>query len=187
MPGRMRKLLVCFVVTLVMSGCSDDDDTNSLRTSTTTTTQPPVAPAEMELKAGGLDNLVFDSPSAEVIAAVKTRFGAPEKDGQVTCDSGSDRTVAWPAISLVFAEDKWVGYSFESTTDRAATDKGIRVGSTVAELKAAYPSVKLDETSLGIEWFVEFDAERFLSGSVSGLTNGDKVDRISSGDICAFR
>lgn len=184
----MRKLLLCVVmIVLAMSGCSDDDDTETLPTSTTTTTPTTAAPAEIALKAGGLDNLAFGSPSAEVIAAVKARFGPPEKDGQVACDSGSDRTVAWPAISLVFAEDKWVGYSFESTTDRAVTDKGIRVGSTVAELKAAYPSVRLDETSLGIEWFVESDADRFLSGSVGGPTNADKVDRISSGDICALR
>ena len=178
---------------LVVGGCSDDNSDEQAETSTTaaaatstTTTAPPAVPV---LKPGAIDDLAFGAPEATVIAAMKTRLGAsPEKESsQAGCESGANHTVAWPAVLLVFDEGKWQGYSWRGKAPPAATDKGIRVGSTVAELKAAYPKVEIVESSLGWEWSVEAGPDLFQTGGLTGPGGDATVDRVSSGDFCAFR
>lgn len=117
-------------------------------------------------------------------------LGPPQQENaSAECDSGADRTLGWPSLSTVFAKGKWVGYLWKggSGAPPAATDKGIKVGSTVAELKATYPGVSVEDSTLGHEWFVEISDTTSLGGFVTGSASSDKVEQIYSGDICAFR
>lgn len=117
---------------------------------------------------------------------MRSRFGPPEEDDRVSCDSGSDRTVVWPALFLVFADDRLVGYSFQSTADPAATPQGIRIGSTGADLRAAYPAVRIEKTTSGAQWFVDTGDDASLGGTLDGFADTNRIDRISSGDTCGL-
>ena len=188
-----RVALAIALASLLVGACSDDDSDESAETSTTeaiatssTTAAPPAAPV---LKPGAIDDLAFGASEADVIAAVKARLGAsPEEENtKAECESGADHTVAWLAVLLVFDEGRWQGYSWGGKDPPAATDQGIRIGSTVAELKAAYPTVDVVESSIGWEWSVEAGPDLFQTGGLTGQGTDATVDRISSGDICAFR
>ena len=190
----MRRAAIAPALAFLLAGaCSEDQADKRAETSTTaavaTSTTPAAAPAAPVLKPGAIDDLAFGAPEADVIAAMKTRLGASpeEEDNKAGCESGADHTVAWPAVLLVFAEGKWQGYSWDGKAPPAATDKGIRVGSTVAELKAAYPAVEIVESSLGWEWSVKAGPDLFQTGGLTGPGGDATVDRVSSGDFCAFR
>jgi hypothetical protein len=142
------------------------------------------------LRPGGIDALSFEAPADQVLATLGAALGPPGDDRKSAgCESGADRTVTWPNLYAVFSNGKWVGYLWDdgAGAPSAATDKGIKVGSTVAELKAAYPHVSIGDTTLGLEWFVEVTDTTSLGGFVSGSATAGKVERIYSGDICAFR
>jgi hypothetical protein len=142
------------------------------------------------LRPGGIDALSFGAPADQVVAAMTTSLGSVQQENRSAgCDSGADRTVRWAGLSAVFSGGKWVGYLWDgaASSPPAATDKGIKIGSTVAELKAAYPGVSVEDTTLGHEWFVEIDDTTSIGGFVSGPAATGKVQRIYSGDICAFR
>jgi hypothetical protein len=191
----MRRAVIALVLASLLVGACSDDDTDEADGASTTTTAAiatsttAVAPAAPVLKPGAIDDLGFGAPEAEVIAAVKARLGgSPEEEStQAGCESGADHTVAWLAVRLVFAEGQWQGYSWGGNDPPAATDKGVRVGSTVAELKAAYPTVEIVESSIGWEWSVEVGPDLFQTGGLTGPGTDATVDRVSSGDICAFR
>ena len=61
------------------------------------------------------------------------------------------------------------------------------MGSKVADLKAAYPTVEIVESTIGWEWSVDAAPDLFQTGGLTSGSDDATVDRVSSGDICAFR
>ena len=193
----MRSVAAMLLALALIGACGDDDDsdegaastTTATAGATTTTATAPAASAAPVLKPDGIDDLQFGAPVAEVVAGIEERLGTPpeQENTAAECESSSDHTVFWPSLLLVFADDEWRGYSWTGTNPPAATDKGVRVGSTVAEVKASYPTVEIAEGTIGWEWSVEMGGDLFQTGGLTGPGDDDTVDRVSAGDICAFR
>lgn len=154
---------------------------------TSRTTSPPAA-HPLVLRPNGIGELAFGDGADKVIAVVNARLGQPTKDDRnAGCESGADRVVGWPGFYAVFDRGRWDGYRMRSTDVRATTEAGLKVGDTVADLQAAYPTVELMETTLDYEWIVEVGTEHFLTGLLSGRAPSDTVVDIGAGDTCVFR
>ncbi len=110
------------------------------------------------------------------------------------------KLVHWDLGYLVFSPGGLVGYYFGLPTgdlltpqakdlSNGRTDKGLRLGSSVAEAKEHYGSAfVLEETSLGPEFYIEDEDEYpLLGGFTDGLASENKITNFSAGDICAVR
>ncbi len=178
-------------------------------TSTTTTTTTP-APA-IVLGADGLGVARFgDEPESTVAALVALLGPATEDSGWIdpfsvfgTCPGTEVRGVSWDDLTLLFtdAEDgiapeggrHFFSYAYFVGLNGGrpfglATESGITLGSTVAQLGAAYGNqleIFVDEF-FGTSWEVEFDLEsgRFLGGALTGTADDDLVSSIAGGIGC---
>jgi hypothetical protein len=119
------------------------------------------------------------APRDLVLAAATEAGGAPKSTGPFAeCGAGPMDHADWTnGLQLLFQEDRLAGW--QTQTPAISTDKGIHVGSTLAELQAAYPGVALEDSTIG--W-------TFASGELMGLLGEDKVavQRINVGVTCDF-
>ena len=188
---------------LVLASCGGDDASNtapstvteSPATTSTTTTSLPAStsptttrPIARELRPDGIGTLRIGRDSANaVISELTNLFGVANFDGSVACESGSDRTVRWTAVdlTLVFNKSVWAGYLYGVKQQPPLTAaNGLAIGTTVAALKAKYPS--------GLQIFVgslgpEFSAPDGFRGFTSGTADSAAITQLGAGDICAFR
>lgn len=119
------------------------------------------------------------APKALVLAAATEAGGTPTSTGPFAeCGAGPMDHADWSnGLQLLFQEDKLAGW--QTQTPAISTDKGLHVGSTLAELKAAYPGAVIEDSTIG--W-------TFASGELMGLLGEDKaaVQRINVGVTCDF-
>ncbi|HST58893.1 MAG TPA: hypothetical protein VLK84_09400 [Longimicrobium sp.] len=144
-----------------------------------------LAPDGLELAggAGGAAKLAFGGPRAGALAAVSGVLGEPREQGaQEECPAGPLYQAQYAAgLQVVFQDSAFVGWSAgEGSTFRTAS--GIGPGSTVAQLKAAYPAATVEETSLGMEF-----AASELYGIVTDSTAAGQVQMMFAGTNCIFR
>ncbi|QTC91804.1 hypothetical protein [Brevundimonas goettingensis] len=119
------------------------------------------------------------APRDLVLAAATEAGGAPKSTGPFAeCGAGPMDHADWSnGLQLLFQDEKLAGW--QTQTPAISTDKGIHVGSTLAELKAAYPTALIEDSTIG--W-------TFASGELMGLLGEDKtaVQRINVGVTCDF-
>ncbi len=144
-----------------------------------------LAPDGLELAggAGGAEKLAFGGLRAGALAAVGAVLGPPREQGaQEECPAGPLYQAQYAAgLQVVFQDSAFVGWSAdEGSTFRTAS--GIGPGSTVAQLKAAYPAATIEETSLGMEF-----AASELYGIVTDSTAAGQVQMMFAGTNCIFR
>lgn len=170
----------------------------------TTTTRAPAPstttdPAELVLDGSGLGVATFGQTADEVVAALSAVIGPPTEDtGWVdpatisTCDSTELRRVSWGSLATFHGDDGEAGsrrfftYSYGDVTDLAAepvgllTTNGIGLGSSVADLRAAYQAVQVLP---GEEGLIQpsFYVDDTFGGLLSGDTDGDVVTVVSGG------
>lgn len=165
-------------------------------TMSTTTTLPPLV-----LEPDGLGAVDFGATSEEVISAVTERLGPASSDsGWVnargnfgTCPGTIVRVTRWHSLRLYFGdgptqfaeEGPHFFYYVQSSVDTETiidltTAAGIGIGSSVAQLKEAYP----DE--LVIESTVRFGATFHLAGSDPGLLAGLLTESVDTGQVTAI-
>ena len=133
--------------------------------------------------AGGPKRIVFGGAQAGVLADVGAALGQPTEQGaQEECPGGPLYQALYAAgLQLSFQDDAFVGWSArEGSTFRTA--QGIGPGSTVGELKAAYPAATVQESSLGHEF-----AAGELYGVVTAPSDAGKVEIMFAGTNCIFR
>lgn len=159
---------------------------------TTTAAAPvPAAPAATGgvvlaadgVDAGGAGRLAFGGGREAVLAGVGAVLGAPEERGtNEECPAGPLAFARFGAgLELVFQDGGFVGwFAREGSALRTAT--GIGPGSTLGQLKAAYPATTVEETSLGHEF-----AADGLYGIVTDPSDSGKVEVIFAGTNCIFR
>lgn len=127
--------------------------------------------------------LPFGRPTADAVAALSTALGAPVDRGTNSeCGAGPTEIVRWKGgFTAMFLEGRFNGWSADRRKG-LATMNGIGVGSTRAELFAAYSDASVEESTLGTE---------FSAGGLGGLLSGAgptaKIETLWAGDICAFR
>lgn len=134
----------------------------------------------------GETDLKFGTPIRAAIAAVDGMLGpgsTPETNNE--CGAGPMEFVKWPdGFTGVFQDGKFAGWSVDSGSPPKAyvTDKAIGVGSTRAELLAAYPAAKIEQTSLG----TEFTVGRY-DGILAGAGPDARIETLWAGLSCVFR
>jgi hypothetical protein len=128
----------------------------------------------------------FGQPMKAVIAALDGQLGPgskPELNSE--CGAGPITFVKWPDdLSGLFQDGKFVGWSLGRDSPKGVyvTDKAIGIGSTRAELLAAYPAAKVETSTLGDEFTVgDYD------GILSGKTATAHVEALWAGTSCVFR
>jgi hypothetical protein len=210
--GAIVLVIVLALVAAQCAGDDDDDEagtttsvadtTTSTEASTTTsteattttaeTTTSTTAAAEPELAltadgievSGGGAGVSFGDPRVDAIAAMTAALGAPsEEDLQEDCPAGPADFAAWAPVglSLTFQEGDVVGWSARPTSS-LQTSEGIGIGSSVADLRAAYPGTTFTATSLG----AEFDADGIM-GVATDDTDAGEVTDMWAGTTCIFR
>lgn len=138
----------------------------------------------LELIAGGTPRrLSFGSARAGVMAEVGGVLGEPRQQGTMEeCPSGPLNQVSYAdGLQLNFQDSAFVGW-FASEGSPLRTARSIGPGSTLAQLRAADPGTKVEETSLGYEF-----AAGELYGIVTDTTAAGKVQVIFAGINCIFR
>ncbi len=181
--------------------------TTSTATSTTSTTVPVVTTTTiakvkgLPLSASGLGDALFDADADGVVDYVNSILGIPTTDSGwvdatangIGCPGTVIRFVDWNDLSLFFTDDTTAVRHFAAYTYGPAfaanispyglaTDAGIGVGSTVAELRAAYPAVKVlpeDEFS-----GPSFEIEVGLRGVLTGTADTDVILSFVGGFGC---
>jgi hypothetical protein len=114
---------------------------------TTTTSAPTVDADSADLRANEVFGVPFGTPGDEAIAAISERVGAPAERQPIEGPGLEGEYVTFPdEISIIIGRTpgdtgpmrliRW------DTTGTWLTDKGIGVGSTMTEIRAAYPNVE---------------------------------------------
>lgn len=135
---------------------------------------------------GTARKLTFGEGEDAVIAFLTGLNGgtAPIRTANAECPAGPMHFADWGGgLTLDFQDGRFAGWSLGTEAGAGlATLENVRVGSTLAELRAARPDVRIEETSLGRE---------FTAGGISGLLSGPgetaHVESLWAGTICAFR
>lgn len=144
----------------------------------------------VERGSGAIRHLAFGVDTTQAVDALTRVRGAPqERFDNPECGAGPLQTVLWAdGLSVQFQDGRFVGWGIHargkggrSTQERLATVAGIGLGSTRAELEAAY-ATQVFQSTLGTE---------FSTGRLFGLLESPRADaKVASlwaGTVCIFR
>lgn len=142
-----------------------------------------LAPDGLQVTGGGAPGrIAFGTPQARVLAEAGTVLGAPRNGSiQEECPAGPLYQTTFGALQLVFQDSAFVGWATQPNSP-LRTAEGIGPGSTLAQVRAAYPAAKVDQTSLGTEF--SLDA---LYGVFSDSTASSELEIMFGGTNCIFR
>jgi hypothetical protein len=169
---------------------------------TTTSTSIPGA-AALVLRDDGLGDALFGTDPEEVVRYVQAILGPPTADSGWAdpfsafgvCPGTEVRGVTWGDLTLLFSDESTVaagrrhffnysygppfGVSIQPAGMRTIT--GIGIGSTVAELRAAFPTVRVFPPDIADAYFV---VDENFTGFLSGTTDADTVRSVIGGMGC---
>jgi len=156
------------------------------------------------MRQDGLGDAAFGVDPEEVIEYIRSIVGAPTSDSGWAdpfsafgvCPGTEVRGVTWGDLLVLFSDESSVdagrrhffsysygpAFAFEARPAAMRTPAGITVGSTVAELRAAYPEVVVtpgDDINLP-----SFHVNDNLNGFLTGDTDADTVLAIIGGVGC---
>jgi hypothetical protein len=176
--------------------------TTSTPESTTTSTTIPAA-AALVLRDDGLGDALFGTEPEEVIRYVQAVLGPATADSGWAdpfsafgvCPGSEVRGVTWGDLTLLFSDESTVAagrrhffnyvygppYGVSIQPEGMRTELGIGIGSTVAELRAAYPGVRIFPPDIADAYFV---VDENLTGFITGTTDADTVRSVSGGIGC---
>ncbi len=189
-------------------GTSTTTTAGASTTTTSSTSTTLVDPsASLILTGDGVGSLRFGVEADRVIADLNEVLGSSDEDSDWvdsfstfgTCPGTEARLVRWASLQAFFTdgETEWapegIRHFFHYSHSVAAgggdvlaleTDKGIRLGATVAELREAYGSVSFtDDPLFEVLWEVDTE-EGILWGSASSLDDDGLVTVINGGFGC---
>ena len=199
--------LVLSVVLLAGVACSGDDKestTTSTAPETTTSTAPtttsvPLSKDKIFLAADGVGAIKFGTDNAaNVLKRLIEALGEPEKDQRLPANTacGATRRFVWGNFQVLVNEvistssagkPGLAGWFLGPPTAAPLdfkTEKGITVGSTVAQLKAAYPDVIVASRGEEGPGFTITAPGGIMLGLLSAGTDAGKVKDIQAGNYC---
>ena len=201
----LPRLLPALALTALLTACGQpaEESTPATPTAPAEPAKPaePAAPATPATPAGAvaLDQeglrlvsdtgsarlVAFGTPTADTVAALSSVLGNPaDRSTNTECGAGPTEFVSWPNdLDALFLNGKFSGWSAGSNSGgKVTTMDGLGVGSTRQQLTASLADLKVEETTLGIE---------FNAGQISGILDKDgpagKVGAIWGGTSCVFR
>ncbi len=134
-------------------------------------------------ETGAARALPFGTPQATVIAAVAASTGlpAPEVTTNAECGQGPTQFVTFSdGLQLLFQDNIFNGWFIDKAG--LTTVDGVGVGSTRAELNAAWTIEMVQDSTLGAE-FSAGDVGGFLTSTTPDAT----VESLFAGGSCFFR
>ncbi|ODU69917.1 MAG: hypothetical protein ABT11_10225 [Novosphingobium sp. SCN 66-18] len=151
---------------------------------------PPQAAGSLRLSRNGLQvrrtgaasvAIAFGASRAQVLDALRFR-PAPQTGTNRECSAGPIDFLQWQdGVSLLFQHDRFGGWSLSGQDSRIGTTDGIRIGTTLAELRKKR-GFRLQRSTLGHEFTVGA-----ISGIVSGTSARARVTDLWAGLSCTFR
>ncbi len=161
MAGMRVRILLALTAAVLLAGCPGDDDEPSTTTtssaavttlpvgttgpvSTTTSLTTVPAGAAVVLRADGLGVVAFGATKDATVTALGAVFGPVDETGTGCELAGPDVTTArWDELRVQFVGGMFDSYNVRPPNGVAAvlglkTDAGIGLGSSVAQLEAAY-------------------------------------------------
>ena len=130
--------------------------------------------------------LSFGAPRDTVITYMTGLHGgtAPNLDSNDECGAGPLTFARWDDdFTLAFQDGKFVGWwAGERAPAGFSTVQDIHVGSTLAEVRAAWPGVEVINDTIGPEF-----AATDIFGILTGTTPSAKVTALWAGVSCIFR
>lgn len=190
--------VACTVACLLLASCGPRSEpaNEAARSSVDDRQAVPASaptPAPLILLAGsglivgdaqGRRPIAFGRPASDALAAARRAYGAPSGAERLEeCGAGPLETSRFGGLILAAQDGKFVGWWLDGRHEGPlpATERGIRVGSTRAQLAGAYP-VEEFESSLGAE---------FTAGGLAGLIEGagqsGTVTHLWAGATCIMR
>ena len=177
---------------------------------TATTASSPTTLADplaaLSLSPTGLGDLAFGSDAEEVIMQLALVLGDPDEDtgwsgAFETCPGTESRVVRWTSLQVFFTNGatEWAPegtrHFFHFGQSIAAgggelieltTGAGIGIGSTLAELEAAYPGqvTVSDDPLFGPLWEVSVGGAGVLWGTAGSTADSAPIDSINGGPGC---
>lgn len=181
---------------------STTTSTSSTSTSPTTSTSVPSV-EDLRLWSGGIGDVRFGVDPEGVISYMSRRLGEPTEDsGYIdsystfgSCPGSRVRGVRWGDLQLLFGDESTVvdgrlhffswkyGPKSRATPvpDGLRTESGITLGSTVADLRKAHPSVQIFSDEI---FGAGFEIERTLSGTLSSTERSGTITVLYGGITC---
>jgi len=130
--------------------------------------------------------LGFGAPRGTVITYMTGLHGgtAPQTDSNDECGAGPVQFARWDDdLTLAFQDGKFAGWwAGEKAPAGFSTVQDIHVGSTLAEVRAAWPDVEVMNDSIGPEF-----ASADIFGTLTGTTASARVTALWAGVSCVFR
>tara|TARA_R110002124_G_scaffold190507_2_gene357827 strand:+ start:2255 stop:2872 length:618 start_codon:yes stop_codon:yes gene_type:complete len=130
--------------------------------------------------------LSFGEPQATVISVMTGLHGgtAPTLGHNGECGAGAMDFADWgDDLTLAFQDGKLAGWwAGDQAPAGFSTIRDIHVGSTLAQVRAAWPDVAVTNDSIGPEF-----ASRDIYGTLSGTTASATVTALWAGVSCIFR
>ncbi|MEW6477531.1 MAG: hypothetical protein AB1679_35215 [Actinomycetota bacterium] len=163
----------------------------------TTTTTAPLTKEAIVLAGDGVGPLKFGTNSAHTIARFMQALGQPEKNQPLPAGTacGATRRLQWGNFQVLVNEVSstsgagrpgFAGWFLGATTGAPLdfkTDKGIGLGSTVAQLKAAYSDAIVARGESGPGFTVTVPGG-ILLGQLDALTDAGKIKNMQAGNYC---
>lgn len=176
------------------------------------TPSPTESEQRVVLDQAGLGLAQFGDGPSDVVEALSSRYGTPEEDSNWVPAQGGNfgicpgevvRRVRWGQVSVLFTDGAtgygaagsrhlfsyWVSAQGDDPGAELGhgpqTAEGIGVGSTVADVRAAYGSAEDYEDEIGgPRLLIAGDGERDLLLYVSDLTDSGVIESLSAGEGC---
>lgn len=131
----------------------------TLVVSSESTTPPSSSSNTILLRGSGVDDVAFGTGQAAATAQLTALLGSARGALQTSPDCDIDAALQFPSLTAYFYRGAFVGYSTLSdngdhlSVENDATEKGLRVGDTLARAQQLYGSSLTTTIAQGGAWF----------------------------------
>ncbi len=194
------RLLPALALAALLTACGQPAEDSTPTAAPAAPAEPAKAPAKpavagavaldqeglrLVAESGSTRLVKFGVPTADAVAALSSALGNPaDRAINSECGAGPTEFVSWSNdLDALFLDGKFAGWSGgRDSGGKVTTMDGVGVGSTRQALTASFGDLKVEESTLGIE---------FSAGEISGILDKDgpagKVEVIWGGTSCVFR